>query len=215
MIRMLCAIAVAVVMLAVSGSAAIWTTAEVSPLVPGCNQVVSAFADGTSVAAVAAGVAPAGAVRAIWRQNTASQQLEGWSPAGEAVSDLRVVNRLDPLWLCVSAAGQFRQPDVGGPSVSLHCTARTLPVGRSVNSWSVECALIGAPSGDTSFEVVSFTPDGRSLCRGALAGGAGACGGVLSVILDEPSRPLRFYARTLPSATPAADENPDVRSLRG
>jgi hypothetical protein len=172
--------------------------------------VVSTFPDGTSPAMIAAAVVPTGIIRSLWRQTNATQRMEGWSPTNPGVSDLRSVSWLDPLWLCVSATGELRSLDAGVAPVTLRCSVRSLPVGRSLSVWDVECALAGAPSGDAAFDVVAFSPTGRAVCRGVLSGGAGRCAGSLSVTLDEPGRPLRFYARTQPSAILAADEQPTI-----
>ena len=189
--------------------------AEATPLQAGCNQVVSTFPDGASPAVIAGAVAPAAAVRGIWRWEAAPGRFVGYAPGGAAVADLRVVNHLDVLWLCVSEPAQLGPPTGSAAAAVLHCVALAQPVGRSANVWSVDCRLRGAPPGDTSFAVTAFAPDRRPVCTGTLSGGAGRCGSVLSVAFEETLSPLRFYARTQPSGTTAADQTPEVRPQRG
>lgn len=207
-------VAVAAIGVAGRGEAA----APPLPLARGCNQIVSAFPDGTLPATLAAAVTPAGVVLAIWRWEGGGR-IAGWAPDSGAPVNLLAVNRLDALWLCVRAPAQLQQPDAGanGSGPVLRCTARSLPVGRAAAVWTVECSLSGAPAADTSFAVTAFTPDGQPVCEAPLeAGGAGRCGGTLSVPLDSDnaSLPLRFYARVRPSGATAVDASPAIQAGR-
>ena len=191
-------------------------TADVTPLAAGCNQVVSTFADDTPVATVAAAVTPATALRSLWRLERASGRLVGYTPDPRVPVDLRVVNRHDVLWVCVTAPAQLQQPDLNVAGATLRCSARALPVGRAENVWSVACTLSSAPVTDRNFAVRAFAPDGQWVCEGELHSGAGTCGGSLRVGLDVglPGA-LAFYARTSPSGTTATDRSPEEGRLRG
>lgn len=76
-------------------------------LVAGCNPVTTTYADSTPIATIAGAVTPAGVLQSIW-------QLEagiwtGYSAQFPAASDLAEVDRLDVVFICVSAAGSFER----------------------------------------------------------------------------------------------------------
>ena len=67
-------------------------------LVTDCNNLTSTWPNGTPSADIAAGVSPAPALRAIWRFDAAAGRFVGFSPQFPSASDLRTVNRLDPVF---------------------------------------------------------------------------------------------------------------------
>ncbi len=81
---------------------------ETLPLIAGCNPLAWTGSDGTPTATIDAAVAPADILVAIW-------QFEGgiwlgYSPQFPDVSDLTQADRLDVVFLCVSAGGTFSRP---------------------------------------------------------------------------------------------------------
>ncbi len=186
--------------------------AAVQPLHRGCNQVVSGFPDGTSAVTIAAAIQPGEAFRSLWRLDVAAGRFAGYARGGEAASDLRAVNRLDALWLCVSADAELQMPDIAADAPVLRCTARAVPIGRPETLFDVACNLSGAASTDTSFSVMALSPNGTTICSGALAAGTGACSGRLAQALDPDvlGPPLSFFAVTVPSGTIAADTAPTL-----
>jgi len=84
---------------------------EVVDLVAGCNPIAATWADGTAASAVAAAVAPADALDAIWAFDTAAGTWQGYSPTAPAgVSDLDTVDRLDAIFICVDADATVSRP---------------------------------------------------------------------------------------------------------
>jgi hypothetical protein len=80
-------------------------------LVEGCNPIAATWADGTAIATVAGAVAPAEALDAIWKFDPATGTWQGFSPsAPAAVNDLTKVDRLDAVFVCVSAAATIGRP---------------------------------------------------------------------------------------------------------
>ncbi|MGB6837987.1 MAG: hypothetical protein WBF66_09815 [Dehalococcoidia bacterium] len=80
---------------------------ESEPLVAGCNPVTTTYPDATPIATIAGAVTPAEALQSIW-------QLEagiwtGYSAQFPAASDLAEVDRLDVVFICMSAAGSFER----------------------------------------------------------------------------------------------------------
>jgi CSLREA domain-containing protein len=81
---------------------------ETLPLIAGCNPVAWTGADGTPIANIAGAVSPTDILVALW-------QFEGgvwlgYSPQFPEVSDLTQMNRLDVVFVCVSANGTFSRP---------------------------------------------------------------------------------------------------------
>jgi len=84
---------------------------EVVDLVEGCNPVASTWPDATAIADAAGTVAPAEALDAIWKFDTATGTWLGYSPsAPAAVSDLASIDRLDAVFICVNAAATWSRP---------------------------------------------------------------------------------------------------------
>jgi hypothetical protein len=80
-------------------------------LVEGCNPIAATWPDGTAIATVAGAVAPADALSAIWKFDPATGTWKGYSPsAPAAVNDLASVDRLDAIFVCVSAAATISRP---------------------------------------------------------------------------------------------------------
>lgn len=81
----------------------------------GCTPVALTHDDGTDVATVAAGVEPADALISIWKFLPASGSWAGYAAgAPPEVSDLQTVERLDAVFVCVSAAATISMPEIGG-----------------------------------------------------------------------------------------------------
>jgi hypothetical protein len=70
----------------------------------GCNNIALSFANGTTCETVVQAVTPTGVVESMWRHNAALARFEGFSPAAPGASDLRTVNFMDAIWVCVSGA---------------------------------------------------------------------------------------------------------------
>jgi hypothetical protein len=80
----------------------------------GCNNVVSTFPDGSPGVTVVAGVSPANTV-AIWKFDNIAQAFKAVffpsSPSGgQPPVDVPVLNRLDPIFLCVSTPATLVEP---------------------------------------------------------------------------------------------------------
>jgi hypothetical protein len=76
-----------------------------------CSLVGSTWDDGTAVSAVATAVIPAEALKAIWSFDPATGTWVGFSPAAPAgASDLTTVDRLEPLFICMSEPGTVGRP---------------------------------------------------------------------------------------------------------
>jgi hypothetical protein len=110
------AAAVLLVGLAAAGSGLDGTTAHaqrVEDLVGGfCNPVASTHPDGTPPATVAAGVDPSDALTAIWFLE-AGQGWLGYSPdVPVELNDLQSVDRLDAIFICVTADATVTMPSI-------------------------------------------------------------------------------------------------------
>jgi hypothetical protein len=80
------------------------------PLEPGCTNVVLTWPRGTSVAALAAAVTPAEALRGVWRYDAAAGLYAGFAARAPQLSDLTTVARLEAVWVCVRAPATLTQP---------------------------------------------------------------------------------------------------------
>jgi parallel beta-helix repeat protein len=81
---------------------------ETLPLIEGCNPLAWTGSDNTPIATVAGAVSPAGILVALWE--SAGGVWLGYSPQFPDVSDLQKLNRLDVVFVCVSATGTFSRP---------------------------------------------------------------------------------------------------------
>jgi hypothetical protein len=121
---------------------------ETVQLFVGCNNVSLTWPSGTTTETVAAAVAPAGALVAIWRFEAAQTRFLGFSPQFPQASDLRTVNRLDAVFLCVNAAGTLGRPALGdgpAPAPTSGNPAETLLGQRAVAcNYGVELELVVA-----------------------------------------------------------------------
>jgi hypothetical protein len=91
---------------------------EIIGLFAGCNNVSLTWPNGTEIATVAAAVNPADAVIAIWRFGNAERRFSGFAPSFPAASDLRTINTLDPVFICVGRTANLTRPSIGtGPRV--------------------------------------------------------------------------------------------------
>jgi hypothetical protein len=84
---------------------------ETIDLVEGCNPFAATWPDGTAIDTVAGAVTPADALSAIWKFDPASKSWMGYSPTAPAdVNNLASVDRLDAIFICVSAAAEVARP---------------------------------------------------------------------------------------------------------
>jgi hypothetical protein len=84
---------------------------EAVDLVPGCNPVVSTWADETPIETVAGAALPAEALDAIWAMSPDGTAWLGYSPAApEGVNDLVSVDQLDAFFVCVNARATLTRP---------------------------------------------------------------------------------------------------------
>jgi hypothetical protein len=84
---------------------------ETKDLVEGCNPFASTWPDATKIDTVAGAVTPADALGAIWSFDPAAKSWMGFSPtAPPDVNNLAKVNRLDAIFICVSAAAKVSRP---------------------------------------------------------------------------------------------------------
>ena len=91
---------------------------EIIGLFPGCNNVSLTWPSGTAVTTVAGAISPPDAVIAIWRFNNAEGRFTGFAPSFPDASDLRAVNSLDAVFICVTRAANLTRPSIGsGPRI--------------------------------------------------------------------------------------------------
>jgi PKD repeat protein len=83
------------------------------PLPTGCSNLVLTWPDGTPTSTVAAAVSPSGILLSIWRYSAVEGRFLGYTPTAPAfANDLQTVNRLDAVFICVSAPGALNRPAV-------------------------------------------------------------------------------------------------------
>ncbi len=85
-------------------------------LYEGCNNITLTFPDGTNSETVVQAVDPSSAVESMWRHDAQAKKWKGYSPASAGASDLRTVNFLDAVWLCVAGAPSLPSPSPHPPS---------------------------------------------------------------------------------------------------
>lgn len=85
---------------------------RVDQLFPGCNNVAITSPAGTPLTTVAAGVSPASSLNSIFRYNNATGTFSGFNPSAPTfANDYNSVGvRFEPVFVCVTSAGQFTQP---------------------------------------------------------------------------------------------------------
>jgi hypothetical protein len=76
----------------------------------GCNNVTSTYPNGTPAAQLFGGVNAPGARLSGWIFINSQQRFAGYSPLPGAPNDLTVVNRGDPLLICVTGPATFTRP---------------------------------------------------------------------------------------------------------
>lgn len=76
----------------------------------GCSNVVLTWPDGTPLSTVVAALSTAGNLNAIWWLDAAARQFRGFSPQPGAPNDLVTVNRLQPVFICLTAPGTLNRP---------------------------------------------------------------------------------------------------------
>lgn len=109
-------------------------------LVVGCNNISLTWPNGTAATEVAAAVAPAAALVAIWRFDAVARRFLGFSPQFPQVSDLRTLNRLDAVFLCVRADATLTRPALGvAAPAPAPAPAPPAPAGRCDPSYPTVC----------------------------------------------------------------------------
>ena len=81
-------------------------------LVAGCTNVTLTWPAGTSLSTVAAAITPAGALLSIFRFDAQSGRFRGFSPMAPAFANdyTMVTSALEPVFVCMSAAGTLTGP---------------------------------------------------------------------------------------------------------
>lgn len=87
-------------------------TTDILALFPGCNNIVTTWPDTTPISGVAGSVSPTGGLLAIWRYDAVLGRFLGYAPQAVRVSDLSTVNRLEPVFICMSTSGTIARPIV-------------------------------------------------------------------------------------------------------
>ena len=77
-----------------------------------CNFVTLTWPQGTSVTTVAAAIAPATALEAIWRFDVVQNRFLGFSPNPNAPNDYLITSRLEPVFICVRVDALLNRPRV-------------------------------------------------------------------------------------------------------
>ena len=86
-------------------------TTESLPLLATCNNVSLTWLAGTSLSTVAAAIAPANALRSIWRWDHAQNRFAGYSPLAGARNDYAAVMwRFEPVFICMNSNGTITRP---------------------------------------------------------------------------------------------------------
>lgn len=83
---------------------------EAVSLVPRCNNIVSTWPVTTPITVVAAAVTPPEALISLWRYDAPAARFRGFAPEAPEASDLAVVDRLEPLFICVWAPATLLRP---------------------------------------------------------------------------------------------------------
>lgn len=79
-------------------------------LIAGCTNLVLTWPDGTPISTVVAALNNSGLLNAIWWLDAAARQFRGFSPAPGAPNDLTTVNRLQTVFICLTAPGTLTRP---------------------------------------------------------------------------------------------------------
>jgi hypothetical protein len=128
-------------------------------LVSGCTNVSLTWPAGTPVSIVAVSVSPAGSVRAIWKLDAATQHFLAWSAEAPQASDLTVVNPLDAVYVCTTAAGVMSRPVLSAASSS---PAVAVPAIVPVSSFVSPVTLVAVSDtmwrGGSAYVTVSAPP---------------------------------------------------------
>ncbi len=83
---------------------------EAVELFRACNNVSLTWVSGTQTSVVASSITPATALIAIWRFNNVAQTFTGYSAEFPDASDLRTVNIIDAVFVCMNAPGTLNRP---------------------------------------------------------------------------------------------------------
>lgn len=86
---------------------------DVVQLVDRCNNIALTWAAGTPLTTVASAITPASGLDAIWRYDNAQARFFGFSTLPGAPNDYTsILMRLEPVFVCMRAAGQIDRPTV-------------------------------------------------------------------------------------------------------
>ncbi|MHB8575021.1 MAG: PKD domain-containing protein [Dehalococcoidia bacterium] len=86
---------------------------RVLPLVSGCNNVASTWADNQNPSTIASAVSPQSALLSVWKLvDPSAIKYKGFFPNASAASDLTGVNRLDAIFVCVNAPATLTEPTI-------------------------------------------------------------------------------------------------------
>jgi chitodextrinase len=75
-----------------------------------CNNVAVTWPNGTPLTTVTAAISPGGTISAIWFFINAQQRFVGFSLLPGAPNDLTMVNRGDPVFICMNSTGTLTRP---------------------------------------------------------------------------------------------------------
>ena len=79
-------------------------------LVAGCNNIVTTWPGMTPIGIVAGAINPTAGLLAIWRYDAALGRFAGFAPQAVSASDLTSVNRLEPVFICMTTPGGMARP---------------------------------------------------------------------------------------------------------
>lgn len=103
------AVVTATTTVAITGTGGLRTVS----LVPGCNNVSSTFPDNTPTGTLINGISPQSALISVWRlADPAAGRYRGYFPGATQASDLPTINRLDAIFICVTAAATLSEPTI-------------------------------------------------------------------------------------------------------
>ncbi|MBI2760235.1 MAG: PKD domain-containing protein [Chloroflexi bacterium] len=97
----------------VGGSTTTTTTpggTEQVQLFAACNNVAVTWPNGTPLVTVTGAISPSGSISAIWFFINAQQRFVGFSLLPGAPNDLTMVNRGDPVFICMNTTGTLTRP---------------------------------------------------------------------------------------------------------
>jgi PKD repeat protein len=79
-------------------------------LTAGCTNLVLTWPDGTPISTVLTALSNSGVLNAIWWLDAAARRFRGYSPVPGAPNDLTTVNRLQTVFICLTAPATLTRP---------------------------------------------------------------------------------------------------------